>query len=249
MRNTYIIGNWKMNNDHDQTLEFIKNFNDYDLDKTNKVGICIPSINLFIAKTNNKQDIFIGAENCSHEENGALTGEISLEMLKNIKINYVIVGHSERRNIFNETDLIINKKLRATLEHGLTPIFCFGETLEVYESGHTLKYIITQIASNLEGVINSDIKKIIFAYEPIWAIGTGKIATPEIAQKTIKFVRNYLSSIYGNEIAQKVHILYGGSVKPENIDLILKNEDIDGVLVGGASVHHDQFIKLVNYKQ
>ncbi|AKI98206.1 triose-phosphate isomerase [Kosmotoga pacifica] len=209
------------------------------------VVVCPPYIDLPVVTDVLKDtEIGVGAQNIYPKESGAFTGEISVLMLKDLGVNYVIVGHSERRHIFGETDELINEKVRFVLENALTPIFCIGETLEERESGRTFEVLESQVVKGLKGVELEDILKVIVAYEPVWAIGTGKVATPEQADEAMGFVRQLIGKLYGWQIAEQIRILYGGSIKPENFDSLIKMENIDGGLVGGASLK-ESFIDLV----
>lgn len=183
------------------------------------------------------------------EEKGAYTGEVSAQMLKAIGVEYVIIGHSERRQYFNETDETVNKKVKAAFENELKPIVCVGETLEQREAGETEKIITTQTKLALEGLTNEQVKNVIIAYEPIWAIGTGKTATSEDANNSIKAIRNEIKNIYGEDVSENVIIQYGGSVKSSNAKELFETSDIDGGLVGGASLKPDEFAKIVNFEQ
>ena len=184
---------------------------------------------------------------CILKKKGAFTGEISGEMLKAINVKYVIIGHSERRKYFNETDEIVNKKVKSAFKHGLKPIICVGETLEQKEQGIAEEVITLQTEKALDGLTAEQVKNAIIAYEPIWAIGTGKTATSEDANNSIKGIRNKIAQIYGNEVANEIIIQYGGSVKPENAKELFSMSDIDGALVGGASLKADEFSKIVNF--
>jgi len=190
-------------------------------------------------------NIKLGAQNLHWEMKGAFTGEISPLMLKDVGCEYVIIGHSERREYFKETDDIINKKIFAALKVGLKPIVCIGEKLEERESGVTEKVLEQQITEGLKGLSNEDMENITIAYEPVWAIGTGKTATPEIANTTQSFIRNKIKEIFNENIAEKIRILYGGSVKADNAKALLEQEHIDGALVGGASLEAENFIKII----
>lgn len=191
--------------------------------------------------------IAYGAQDVSPEKSGAFTGDISASMLKKLDCTYVIVGHSERRAIHGENDEILNKKLRAVLNSEMYPIFCIGEPLEIRESGQHVSYVIGQLKNGLKGLHKPDLKKMIFAYEPVWAIGTGKTATPEDAQEVCGAIRKELIKIGSEEISQNAQILYGGSVKSANIVEIMKQEDIDGALVGGASLEPEEFARICKF--
>jgi len=190
-------------------------------------------------------NIKLGAQNVHWEKEGTFTGEVSILMLKDVGCRYVIVGHSERRIYFKETNEIINKKLKVVLKESLIPILCVGETLEEREKKLTFKVLDEQIYNGLKDIEDSSIQNIVIAYEPVWAIGTGRTATPEIAQEAQSYIRKLLSKIYGEDISSKIRILYGGSVKPDNIQDLIKQPDIDGALVGGASLNLDSFVNIV----
>lgn len=194
-------------------------------------------------------NIQVSAQDCSTEQkHGAHTGEVSGDMLKDVGCSHVIIGHSERRQFYSETNRSVNLKTRAALSFGLTAIVCVGETLDEREKGLAEEVVKTQILGGLDGLTVSDMERIIIAYEPVWAIGTGKTATPEQAQEMHGFIRRVLSETQGKEISENVRILYGGSVKPENIKELMNESDIDGALVGGASLEAESFAKIVNYK-
>ncbi|AUB31215.1 triose-phosphate isomerase [Spiroplasma floricola] len=248
MRKQIIVGNWKMFKTNSQAVEFIKSV-DSKVNKDSNIiaGIAVPSIMLSDVQKVAK-NIVISAQNCYFEKEGAFTGEISIPMLQDLNVKYVVIGHSERRDIFGETDEMINNKVKALLLSNITPILCCGESLETYESGKTIEWVKSQITKDFAGVSPEDAKKVVIAYEPIWAIGTGKVATPEIAQNVCKEIRNIIKDIYNEQVANEILIQYGGSVKPENIKDILDQADIDGALVGGASLIEDSYLGLVNYK-
>ena len=248
MRRKVIAGNWKMNMLPNETIKFIEDLAPLVKETNNEVILCVPYTDLFYALLNVQgTNIKIGAQNMHWEEKGAYTGEISGQMLKAIGVDYVIIGHSERRQYFAETDETVNKKIKTALVNELKPIVCVGETLEQREQGITNKVITNQVEKAFEGILAEDLKKIIIAYEPIWAIGTGKTATKEDANNTIKEIRNKLSEIYGQNEANRVIIQYGGSVKSSNAKELFEMSDIDGGLVGGASLKADEFSKIVNY--
>ena len=248
MRRKVIAGNWKMNMLPGEAIEFINELTPLVKDTKNEVILCVPYTDLFYAiLTAQNTNIKIGAQNMHFEEKGAYTGEVSGEMLKAINVEYVIIGHSERREYFNETDETVNKKIKAAFKYGLKPIVCVGETLEQREAGKAVEIITKQTELALEGLTNTQVENIIIAYEPIWAIGTGKTATSEDANNSIKEIRNKVSEIYGQETASRVIIQYGGSVKSENSKELFGMSDIDGGLVGGASLKAEEFNKIVNF--
>lgn len=245
MRRKVIAGNWKMNVLPGEALEFVNNLAPIVKDTKNEVIICVPFTDLFytllaVQETN----IHVGAQNMHWKESGAYTGEISPDMLKCINVEYVIIGHSERRQYFNETDETVNLKVKSALEHRLKPIVCVGESLEQKEAGNTEEIITSQVAKALEGLTLDDLSNTIIAYEPIWAIGTGKTATAEDANNSIKAIRNKIKELFNTD---DVTILYGGSVKPENAKELFSMPDIDGGLVGGASIKAETFGKIVNF--
>ncbi len=248
MRKKVIAGNWKMNMLPDQTIKFIDEISPLVKDTKNEVILCVPYTDLFYALlTAQNTNIKIGAQNMHWEENGAYTGEVSGKMLKVIGVEYVIIGHSERRGYFAETDETVNKKIKAAFANELKPIVCVGETLSQREEGKTEAIITTQTRLALEGLSNEQVKNTIIAYEPIWAIGTGKTATSEDANNSIKAIRKEIEDIYGKEVSEEVIIQYGGSVKSTNAKELFETSDIDGGLVGGASLKVEEFSKIVNY--
>ena len=248
MRRKVIAGNWKMNMLPNEALKYIEEFAPLVKDTENEVVLCVPYTDLFYALLNAQgTNIKIGAQNMHFEEKGAYTGEISGEMLKVIGVEYVIIGHSERREYFAETDETVNKKIKAAFNYGLKPIVCVGEKLEQRENGTAKEIITVQTEKALEGLTNEQVENTIIAYEPIWAIGTGKTATSEDANESIKWIRAKIAEIYGNETAEKVIIQYGGSVKSTNAKELFTTSDIDGGLVGGASLKPEEFSKIVNY--
>ena len=247
MRKKVIAGNWKMNKLPNETITFFEELAPLVENTKNEVIICAPYTDLFYAILSAQNtNIKIGAQNMHWEENGAYTGEISPQMLKSIGVEYVIIGHSERRQYFAETDETVNKKVKAAHNVGLKPIVCVGETLSQREFGKAKEIVTNQIKSGLKDLTKNEIMSTIVAYEPIWAIGTGKTATKEDANETIKWIREELEKIYGKENADKVIIQYGGSVKSENAKELFEMSDIDGGLVGGASLKPDEFAKIVN---
>ena len=250
MRRKVIAGNWKMNMLPNETIKFIEELTPMVKDTENEVILCVPYIDLFYALLNVQgTNIKIGAQNMHFEESGAYTGEISGKMLKSIGVEYVIIGHSERRQYFAETDETVNKKIKAALANELKPIVCVGETLSQREAGKAEKIITKQTELALEGLTEKQVKELIIAYEPIWAIGTGKTATKEDANEAIKAIRNKIAKIYGQTVADGVIIQYGGSVKSSNAKELFEMSDIDGGLVGGASLKPEEFSKIVNYNK
>ena len=249
MRRKVIAGNWKMNMLPNEAIDYIQAFEPMVKDAKAEVILCVPYTDLFYCLMNAQgANIKIGAQNMHFAETGAYTGEVSGKMLKSIGVEYVIIGHSERRQYYNETDETVNKKIKAAFENELKPIVCVGETLEEREAGKTEEKITSQTRLALEGLSKEQVKNTIIAYEPIWAIGTGKTATSEDANNSIKSIREEISKIYGKEIAEEVIIQYGGSVKSSNAKELFTTSDIDGGLVGGASLKPEEFSKIVNYE-
>ena len=250
MRRKVIAGNWKMNMLPKETISMITELAPLVKDTKNEVILCVPYTDLFYALlTAQGTNIKIGAQNMHFEEKGAYTGEVSGKMLKSIGVEYVIIGHSERRQYFAETDETVNKKIKAAFANGLKPIVCVGETLEQRESGKAYDIITEQTKKALEGLEEEQIPNVIIAYEPIWAIGTGKTATKEDANDAIKKIREKICQIYGQNIAERVIIQYGGSMKPSNAKELLEMSDIDGGLIGGASLKAEDFSAIVNYEK
>ena len=250
MRRKVIAGNWKMNMLPNEAMQFIETLAPLVKNTENEVILCVPYTDLFYSLlTVQGTNIKIGAQNMHFEESGAYTGEVSGKMLKSIGVEYVIIGHSERRQYFNETDETVNKKIKAAFANGLKPIVCVGETLEQREAGQTVEIITSQIEKALDGLTEEQVENTIIAYEPIWAIGTGKTATAEQANETIKSIRDKICQMYGQMVSNGVIIQYGGSVKSTNAKEIFEMSDIDGGLVGGASLKPEEFSKIVNYAQ
>lgn len=248
MRKKIIAGNWKMNNDLQQSISLIEELKSKLQNKTLncEVIICPPFTSLTEAKKLIEGSVIkLGAQNMYYEDSGAFTGEISAAMLKSVGCEYVILGHSERRTIFGERDEMINKKIRKAISEKLKPIFCVGETLEEREKDVTEKVIKKQIEKGLKDITPDEILDVIIAYEPVWAIGTGKTATPEQAQEAHHFIRKLLANMYSKDFANLITIQYGGSVKPENARELLSQKDIDGALVGGACLKADSFIGII----
>lgn len=248
MRKKIIAGNWKMNKTPSETVTLINELKPLVKSDDVDVVFCVPAISLTTAMEAAKgSNIEIGAENMFYEESGAYTGEIAPNMLTDIGVKYVIIGHSERREYFAETDVTVNKKVLKAFEHGITPIVCCGETLTQREQGVTIDFIRQQIKIAFLNVTPDQAKKAVIAYEPIWAIGTGKVATSEQAQEVCKAIRQCIAEIYDDATAAEIRIQYGGSVTAASAAELFAMPDIDGGLVGGASLKPD-FGKIVNYK-
>ncbi len=251
MRTPLIAANWKMNNTHLEAIVLVQQLGhelaDHNLDRV-EVVICPPFTGLRTVQTLVDADRYrfaLGAQNMHQETNGAFTGEVSAPMLAALKVSYVLLGHSERREIFGESDELISQKVKAAFAHGLTPILCCGETDEEREAGSTEAKVERQVLSGLEGLKIDQVRRLVIAYEPIWAIGTGKTATPDDAQSTIAAIRRVLEESRGKEAADSIRILYGGSVKAGNAETLLGQPDIDGALVGGASLDGGEFAAIV----
>ena len=245
MKKYLIAGNWKMNKTTAEAVEFGKEIAALNLPNSEDVAIMAPFTQLVSLKEALKgSGIKIGAQNVHFEESGAYTGEISIPMLKEIGVDYCVIGHSERREYFNETDETVNKKLKALIENDITPILCVGESLEVRESAGEQTFVASQLVTDLSGLLPEALSKLVIAYEPIWAIGTGKTATPEQAEEMCAFIRGVVAGMYSDEIADAMLILYGGSMKPENAADLLAKPDINGGLIGGASLKVDAFAKI-----
>ena len=248
MRKKIIAANWKMNKDVKETSEFIEAFlNEMkSVDNPAEAVICPPSIGLDIAaKALKRSAVKLGAQNLHFEDDGAYTGEISARMLKSLGVDYVIVGHSERRQYFGETDEIVAKKVKKALSAGLKVILCIGETLAERDGGVTEKVLERQVKADLEGLTKEQLASVVVAYEPIWAIGTGRNATPQQAEDAHAFIRKTVAGMFGKEAANSLTIQYGGSVKPDNATDLLSQPDVDGALVGGASLKPDSFVKII----
>jgi triosephosphate isomerase len=256
MRTPFIAGNWKMNLNHNAAIKFIEDISYKFENKNNiKIAVCpsftsLRSVILVLEDESAKNaniKIKVGAQNMYFEESGAYTGEVSPEMLKTLGVEYVIIGHSERRELFGEIDESVNKKLKAAFNHDLKPILCVGETLKVREEGNAIDYILMQIRKDLKDISGIEISDLTIAYEPIWAIGTGKNATPQDANEMCKAIRGEISKLHSAEIAENLIIQYGGSVKSSNAKELMAMPDIDGALVGGASIKVDDFLAIINY--
>ncbi|MBL7060243.1 MAG: triose-phosphate isomerase [Actinobacteria bacterium] len=251
MRKPFIAGNWKMNMTHLEAIKFIGNV-EYKYENKNDCEVCVcpPFTALRSVKNiidSNALDIKLGAQNMYYEEAGAFTGEVSPLMLKSIGVDYIIVGHSERREIFKETNKIVNQKVKAAFSVGLKPIMCIGESLSIRESGNAEDFVLGQLVECLSEIEEKNIVNLTLAYEPIWAIGTGKTATSKDANDICSAIRGKLENLFGKNISEEIRIQYGGSVKPFNISELMSMTDIDGALVGGASLKVDDFIAIINY--
>lgn len=249
MRKPLIAGNWKMNKTPYQAQMLVRQIDSIELDDEVEALVCVPAVDLqAVNEVMDDTQLHLGAQNMHYEDHGAYTGEISAAMLKDLQVEYVILGHSERRELFGESDALIQKKVDAALANGLLPILCVGETLEEREAGKQEEKVQGQLMSALQNVKPDDFKKLVIAYEPIWAIGTGKTASDADAEEMAAFIRRQVATMISPAAAETVRILYGGSVKPENIKKIMEQENIDGALVGGASLEAPSFISLVNYR-
>ncbi len=248
MRLPIIAGNWKMNMTKDAALKYVAELKDKVKDTDVEVVICPPFTLLSILKDACEgTNIKVGSQNMYWEESGAFTGEVSPVMLKDLGIDYCIIGHSERRQYFGETDETVNKKIKAALNHGIIPIVCVGETLEERNEGKTESLLKEQVTEAFKGISDDETRNIVVAYEPIWAIGTGETATPEMANSAIAYIRELIKGLYNDDISEEIRIQYGGSVKPSNAEELMKQNDIDGALVGGASLKADSFSEVVNF--
>lgn len=244
MRKPIIVGNWKMNKNNAETKAFFEAVDAVAASENATYGIGCPFTDLRTAQDNAK-NLVVAAENCHWEDSGAFTGEVSVPMLEEIGIKYCIIGHSERRQMFGDTDETVNKKAKRLLKAGITPILCIGETEAQYDAGETEKVIRDQLTGSLADLCAKCVGSMVIAYEPIWAIGTGKSATKEDAQKCCAIVRDQVKVMYGEEAAENVRVQYGGSVKPENIVEYMACPDIDGALIGGASLKEASFIDII----
>ncbi len=253
-RKPFISGNWKMNHNHLEAIQVVQKLS-YRLSEDDYEAVDVSVHPTFTSLRSvqtvldaDRIPIALGAQNCYWEENGAFTGEISPPMLAKLNVSFVIVGHSERREHFHETDEDVRKKLEAVFAHGMTPIVCVGETDEEREAGSTESKVTGQVEAAVTDLPTEQVERMVIAYEPIWAIGTGKTATPEDAQTTIGLIRKIVRSIHGDGPADAVRIQYGGSVKPSNIAELMAQPDIDGALVGGGSLDPDEFARIVQYR-
>lgn len=247
MRKPIIAGNWKMNKTAKEAEELITALKPLVAKSKPEVVVCVPYTDLWtVAEAIKGSKIHLGAENVAWADKGAFTGEISAEMLKEIGVEYVIIGHSERRQYFGETNETVNKRTKQALANGLKPIVCVGETLEEREKGRTNRVLKKQILEGFEGI--TDFTNIVVAYEPVWAIGTGKTATAEDANKTIGYIRRTIKTNFSEEVAKALRIQYGGSMKPGNAKELMAERNIDGGLIGGAALKAEDFAAIVNYK-
>ncbi|CCI85894.1 triose-phosphate isomerase [Lactobacillus pasteurii] len=250
MRTPIIAGNWKLHMNPEQTVEFV-NAVKSKLPDASKVesAICAPAVDLdALRKAAEGSNLHIGAENAYFEVEGAFTGETSPKVLNEMGIHYCIIGHSERRGYFHETDEDINKKAKALFANNVTPILCCGESLETREANKQEEWVVGQIKADLEGLTAEQVSSLVIAYEPIWAIGTGKTATADQAEEMCKTIRETIKDLYDEETAENVRIQYGGSVKPANVKEIMAKPNIDGGLIGGAALDPESYLALVNYQ-
>lgn len=248
MRTPFIAGNWKMFKTGLEAVTFAEEFKELYKDTDVKTAICAPFVYLSLLKklfagTNVK----VGAQNAFHEDEGAFTGEVSVKMLEDVGVDYCVIGHSERRQYFGETNEAINKKLKRLLAGPITPILCVGENLEQREQDEQYMVVRDQLVGAFAGITAKDAAQMVIAYEPVWAIGTGKTATPEEAEDMCEFIRNAVEALYGEATADKVVIQYGGSVKPANATEIMNMSNIDGALVGGASLNAKDFMEIIDF--
>lgn len=247
MRRPLIAGNWKMNLNRAEAVALARDLSTADVGTESDILICPSNVYLdSVSSAISGSGIALGAQDVYFESNGAFTGETSTTMLADIGCTFVILGHSERRHVMGETDPLINKKVHATLAAGLTPVVCVGELLEERDAGRTHEVVNSQFVGSLAGLTDEQIRKTVIAYEPVWAIGTGKTASPEQAQEVHADLRKMLSEQYNPETSEAVRILYGGSVKPGNAGELMSQTDIDGALVGGASLDADSFVAIIN---
>jgi triosephosphate isomerase len=252
-RTPIISGNWKMHHNHFEAIQTVQKLS-YLLDRSvydrTEVTVHPPFTDIRSVQTTietDRMEIGLGAQHCHWEEKGAFTGEVSPAFLAKLNVRYVIAGHSERRELFGETDEVVNKKVLAIVKHGMTPILCVGETLEEREAGGTAEKVAGQVRAGLAGLSPAQVAELVVAYEPIWAIGTGRTATPQDAQETCALVRSVVGEVAGPDAAAAVRVQYGGSVKPGNIAELMAQPDIDGALVGGASLDPEEFARIVDW--
>jgi triosephosphate isomerase len=250
MRKALIAGNWKMFKTLEEAVLFAEELALRVKDVSDReILVCPPALYIYpLIHALADSPVFVGAQNVFWEDQGAFTGEVSVPMVKSTGARFAIIGHSERRQYFSETDETVNKRLNACLKAGITPIVCVGETLAEREAGKTLDVIRNQMANGLTNISKTQAANLVIAYEPVWAIGTGKTATPEIAQEVHGFIRSQVKDLFDPEIAGAIRILYGGSVKPDNVDILMAQADIDGALVGGASLEVASFERIIRYR-
>ena len=248
MRVPLIAGNWKMFKTKAEAKAFAEEFRELYKDTDIRAAICAPFTNLdLLVDAFKDTDIMVGAQNVHFADEGAFTGEVSAAMLEEIGVDFCIVGHSERRQYFGETDETCNLKLKKLLQGPITPILCVGESLEERDAGKAEDIVKGQVKADLEGIAADDVKKLVIAYEPIWAIGTGRTATPEQAEEMCAVIRKSVEDLYSEDVADEVIIQYGGSVKPANATEIMNQPEIDGALVGGASLKAEDFMAIINF--
>ena len=247
-RKFLIAGNWKMNKTASEAVDLIEEIKSSVGDQTSvQVCVCPPFTSLSQSSESvEKSEVLLGAQDMNAAQSGAYTGEISAEMLRDLYVSFVILGHSERRQFFGETNQIVNQKIHAAIGNNLKPIYCIGETLDEREAGKTLDIVRTQVREGLENFPSHSIENLVIAYEPIWAIGTGKTATDEMAQEVHAEIRKVLAEMFGDTAADSIRILYGGSMKPENAAGLLEQKDVDGGLIGGASLDSESFEAIIN---
>ncbi len=250
MRKPIIAGNWKMNNTVRQGLDLVEALKEAAQTAPAEVCVCVPFTALSeIGKSLKGSAIGLGAQNMHFEEEGAFTGEISAAMLTELGTRYVVIGHSERRMYYNESDRSVNLKIRATLDAEMIPIFCVGESLDIREQGMAKPWVKEQVVNGLANISAEEVSRMAIAYEPIWAIGTGKTASDDQAEEMCAYIRNLLEQLYDDETADRVRVLYGGSVKKDNIDGLMAMANIDGALVGGASLKAGDFARIMNFEE
>ena len=247
MRKKIVAGNWKMNKNLQAGIELAKDVNDQVVENDVTVIVCTPFIHLSeVNKVISKKTLFLGAQNCASEPSGAFTGEVSAEMIRSTGADYVIIGHSERRSYYKEDNAVLNKKVKLALSNQLIPIFCCGEVLDERNAGKHAEVVKKQIEEGIFDLPVAEFSKLVIAYEPVWAIGTGVNATPAQAQEMHKIIRDFIATKYGQDVANETSILYGGSCKPSNAKELFENPDVDGGLIGGASLTAGDFLGIVN---
>ncbi len=247
MKEFFIVGNWKLNKTISESTQFVKNLMPLLTQGTSRCGIAAPFTALeSLVKESKGTDLLIGSQNVSDQKDGAYTGEISAEMIKDVGAGFALIGHSERRQFYHESDELLGKKIKRALMGGLIPILCIGESLEQKQANEVISVLENQLDKALGALNQDEMSSICIAYEPVWAIGTGHAATPADVQKTHKIIRDFLARKWGEKVCYHLKILYGGSVKPDNIRELLSQPDIDGALIGGASLEVESFAKMVN---